>query len=94
MTNRKRTHAEKRRRLPEAISIRLAAELLDVSMGTIRRWIKYGIPYPDGSRGPFLAYRIGPQIVRIPRSEIARIRRGRLALANIPDNYTSAPKHP
>lgn len=46
-----------------------AADLLDVSRITVRRWIK---------RGFLKAYRVGPQIIRIPRSEIARMRTNRL----------------
>jgi excisionase family DNA binding protein len=52
-------------RLPEAISVQFAAEILDVHHLTIRRWIKAGW---------IKAYRIGPQLIRIPRSEIARMR--------------------
>lgn len=46
-----------------------AADLLDVSRITIRRWIK---------RGFLKGYRVGPQQIRIPRSEIARLRSVRL----------------
>lgn len=53
------------KRLPEAIPPRLAAEILHVSLTSIRRWIR---------KGYLKAYRVGPQMVRIPRSEIARMR--------------------
>lgn len=62
---------KERRSLPEAISIRQTAELLDVSKITVRRWIRHGF---------LKAYRLGPQIIRIPRSEIARMRAVRVDL--------------
>jgi len=67
--------------LPEAISIKLASELLDVNPVTIRRWIRYRY---------ILAYRVGPSLIRIPRSEIARLRSLRV---NAADNC-ERPKYP
>lgn len=55
----------KSNRIPEAVSLQQAAEILDVCDLTIRRWIR---------RGFIRAFRVGPQLVRIPRSEIARMR--------------------
>lgn len=49
--------------------MRHAAEILEVNKVTIRRWIR---------RGFIKAYRVGPQQIRIPRSEIARMRAVRL----------------
>lgn len=49
--------------------MQFAADLLDVSKITIRRWIK---------RGYLKAYRVGPVFIRIPRSEISRMRAVRL----------------
>jgi excisionase family DNA binding protein len=54
------------RPLPEAIPPLQAAEILGVSVVTIKRWIR---------QHRILAYRVGPTLVRIPRSEIARLRR-------------------
>lgn len=68
-TRGRRVARKQQKRLPEAISIQRVAELLDVHPMTIRRWIKRGI---------IKAYRVGPQIVRIPRSEIVRLRSIRL----------------
>lgn len=67
---------------PEAVSPRKAAEILDVHISTIRRWIR---------RGHLLAYRVGPQIVRIPRSEIAKFRAHRIAYPDRPRNTISIP---
>jgi putative resolvase len=50
---------------PEAVSIRRAAALLGVHEDTVRRWVKAGLVE---------ASRIGPKLLRIPRSEIARLR--------------------
>lgn len=55
--------------IPEAVSVQQAAAILSVSPNTIRRWIR---------RKFLLAYRVGPLLVRIPRSEIARMRQHRL----------------
>jgi excisionase family DNA binding protein len=55
----------KRKPLPEAISVRQTAEILGVCTLTIRRWIK---------RRYIKAYRVGPFLIRIPRSEISRMR--------------------
>ena len=49
----------------EAISVSLAAHLLDVHENTIYNWIR---------SGSLIAVRVGPRLVRIPRSEIARLR--------------------
>lgn len=54
-----------RTKLPEAISIQHVAQLLDVNPMTIRRWIKARV---------IVAYRVGPRLIRIPRSEVARMR--------------------
>ena len=59
----------KKKPLPEAISIRQTAQLLDVHHTTVRRWIRCGF---------ILAYRVGPQLVRIPRTEIVRMRKVRM----------------
>jgi excisionase family DNA binding protein len=50
---------------PEAISVQMAAVLLDVHEDTIYNWIKGGV---------LVAVRLGPRVIRIPRSEIARLR--------------------
>lgn len=50
---------------PEAISVQTAAVLLDVHENTIYNWIRAGI---------IIGVRTGPRLVRIPRSEIARLR--------------------
>jgi excisionase family DNA binding protein len=50
---------------PEAISVQTAAALLDVHENTIYNWIKAGV---------LVAVRTGPRLVRIPRSEISRLR--------------------
>lgn len=59
----------RRKPLPEAISVTKAAEIIGVSHNTIRRWIR---------RGYMRAYRAGPVLIRIPRSEVARIRTRRI----------------
>jgi excisionase family DNA binding protein len=51
--------------VPEAVSVSKAAEILDVCHMTVRRWIISGY---------IKAYRVGPMLIRIPRSEIARLR--------------------
>ena len=56
---------EKPKALPEAISVKKAAEILDVHHLTIRRWIRGGW---------IKAYRVGPMLIRIPRSELSRMR--------------------
>lgn len=50
---------------PEAISIQRAAIILDVHENTIYNWIRSGY---------LKAIKIGPRIVRIPRSELSRLR--------------------
>lgn len=50
---------------PEAISIQTAAILLEVHENTIYNWIREGV---------IVAVRLGPRLIRIPRSEIARLR--------------------
>lgn len=60
---------QRRHELPEAISVHLAATILDVHHLTIRNWIR---------RGYIKAYRVGPLLIRIPRSEIARLRTHRI----------------
>lgn len=59
----------RKRTVPEAVSIQLAATILDVHQVTIRRWIKGGY---------IKAYRVGPYLIRIPRSEIVRMRAVRI----------------
>lgn len=61
------------RRIPEAVSLQLTAEVLDISVLTLRRMIK---------RGHIRAHRVGPKLIRIPRDEIARIRTVRMAAYN------------
>lgn len=61
--------------LPEAISIQKSAEVLGVSPMTIHRWI---------AKGFLKAYRIGPRLVRIPRSEIVRMRKFRIETQDEP----------
>jgi len=51
--------------LPEAVSVKKAAEVLSVNEITIRRWIRWG---------HLKAYRVGPFLIRIPRTELARMR--------------------
>lgn len=53
----------------EAISPRKLSEVIGVSRVTIYRWIK---------RGYIKAYRIGPSIIRIPRTEVTRMRQHRI----------------
>lgn len=50
---------------PEAISVQTAALLLDVHENTIYAWIRSGV---------IVAVRTGPRLLRIPRSEISRLR--------------------
>lgn len=45
------------------------AEVMSISMTTMRRWIK---------RGYVRAYKVGPQLIRIPRTEISRMRQHRV----------------
>lgn len=56
---------------PEAISVQLAAQLLDVHEETVYRWIRAGV---------IEAVRIGPRLIRIPRLEIARLRLNRVGV--------------
>lgn len=44
-------------------------ELVGVSRTTVSRWIR---------RGYILAYRVGPFLIRIPRTEISRMRKHRI----------------
>ena len=66
---------------PEGVSVKTVAELLEVHEMTVRRWIRYG--YIE-------AVRVGPWLIRIPVTEIARLRTLRLQAA---DNAT-IPKYP
>ena len=50
---------------PEAISVQRAAVLMDVHENTIYNWLR---------RGFIVGIRTGPRLIRIPRSELARIR--------------------
>lgn len=63
------TPAPKRTPIAEAVSIHQCAQILGVHHVTVRRWIR---------RGFIKAHRVGPLIVRIPRSEIIRIRTVRI----------------
>lgn len=58
---------------PEALSVQDAAVILNVHENTIRNWIREDI---------LVAIRIGPRLLRIPRSEIARLRSARLTIAH------------
>lgn len=49
----------------EAISLQRAAYLLDVHEDTLRRWWK---------AGRIVIVRIGPKLLRVPKSEIVRLR--------------------
>jgi excisionase family DNA binding protein len=51
--------------LAEALSIQATADLLSVHHMTVRRWI---------AKGYIKAVRVGPWLIRIPRSEISRLR--------------------
>lgn len=53
----------------EAVSPQKFAQVLGISVTTTYRWIK---------RGYVRAYRVGPQIIRIPRTEIVRMRQHRI----------------
>lgn len=53
--------------LVEAVSVQHAAIILDVHVNTIYNWIESGV---------VIAVHIGPRLLRIPRSEIARLRSG------------------
>lgn len=55
--------------LPEAVSVQKAAEILGVNPMTIRRWIKASY---------IRASRVGPRLIRIPRSELQRMRAQRI----------------
>lgn len=50
---------------PEGLSVQMVAMLLDVHENTVYNWIKDDI---------ILAVRVGPRLLRIPRSEISRLR--------------------
>ena len=50
---------------PEALSLQHTAVLLDVCVNTLRNWIK---------TGKLKASRCGPRLLRVPRSEIVRLR--------------------
>lgn len=65
----------KRTRIAEGLPPRMVAEILCVHLSTVRRWIRLG---------HILAYRVGPQMVRIPRSEIARMRTVRVEFTPSP----------
>lgn len=73
----------KTRRIPEAVSVRMAADILGVHMSTIRRWIR---------RGWMKGYRVGPYLVRIPRSEIKRMRDLRVAHSESIHAYMTPPQ--
>lgn len=50
----------------EAFSLQQAADLLDVSVSTLRRWIK---------SGHLRAFRAGPKLIRVPLDELKRLRK-------------------
>ena len=50
----------------EAFSLQRSAVLLDVSVMTLRRWIK---------DGRLRAFRAGPKLLRIPLDELQRMRK-------------------
>lgn len=51
--------------MEEALKIRKVAEILGVSVKTVRNWIH---------KGHIRAYRVGPQLIMIPRTEVVRMR--------------------
>lgn len=55
---------------PEAFGIRQTAVILHVSEASVRNWIR---------SGKVKAFRVGPKLWRVPRSELARIRGAREA---------------
>ncbi len=59
-----------KRPLPEALCAKEVAQLLGVHPLTVKRWVKIGY---------IAAYRVGPVLVRIPRSEVSRLRKRRIA---------------
>ena len=59
------------KQLPEAISIRQTSQILGVHYMTVWCWIRDG--YIQASR-------VGPRCIRIPISEIARMRKHRVNL--------------
>lgn len=60
--------------LAQQVTIQRAAELLDASVPTIRRWI---------ARGDLPAYRYGPRIVRIDLSDLRAMREPVTPLAEL-----------
>lgn len=57
------------RHAPEGLKIKLVAQLLSVSERTVHRWIRHGY---------LVAHKVGPRLVRVPRSELIRMRAVRL----------------
>jgi excisionase family DNA binding protein len=64
---------------PEGLSVQMVAMLLDVHENTVYNWIKDDI---------IIAVRVGPRLLRIPRSEISRLR----SSAAPPTISTNAPQ--
>lgn len=65
MTPRATPTAAPERVAREALSLKRAAHLLDVHVNTLRRWWK---------GGRIQLIRVGPKLLRMPRSEVARLR--------------------
>lgn len=81
---RHRAEPGRRVRLPqEALSLQSFCDIMGVHENTGRRWV---------SRGYVLAFRCGPRLIRIPRSEVSRMRRYRkLDFIDGMQRYETAP---
>jgi excisionase family DNA binding protein len=66
---------------PEGLSVQMVAMLLDVHENTVYNWIKDDI---------IVAVRVGRRLLRIPRSEISRLR----SSAAPPTTDTNRSQHP
>lgn len=51
---------------PEAFGLQRSAELLDVSVSTLRRWIK---------EGHLRAFKVGPKLWHVPLEELRRLKK-------------------